>query len=73
MTKDRRPAPTQGTGRVSQTAPESRSVSAGVWDSLESIPGFNEDLRAAETDLEAGHGVRYEVKGRALRRVQPAG
>jgi hypothetical protein len=56
-----------------QTAPESKSVSAAVWTYLESIPGLNEDLRAAETDLEAGRGVRYEVKGRALRRVQPEG
>ena len=73
MTKDRRTDPTEGSVRVSQMAPESRSVSAGVWDSLESIPGFTEDLRAAEADLEAGRGVRYEVKGRALRRVQPKG
>jgi hypothetical protein len=73
MTKSRRPVPSRDTGRVSQTAPESRSVSAGVWDSLESIPGFNEDLRVAEADLEAGRGARYEVKGRALRRVQPQG
>jgi len=73
MTKDHRPDPAEGSQRVSQNAPESRSMSAGVWGYLESIPGFNEDLRKAETDLEAGRGVRYEVKGRALRRVQPRG
>lgn len=72
MTK---PQPENGatSRRVSQTAPESQSVSAGVWGSLESIPGFTEDLRTAEKDLESGRGVRYEVKGRALRRVQPEG
>ena len=61
-----------GTIRVSQTAPEQKSLSHAVWDTLESTPGFNEGLREAEADLAAGRGVRYELKGRALRRVQPA-
>jgi hypothetical protein len=71
MTKDRRLDPVEGAARVSQTAPESTSLSAAVWGYLESTPGFNEDLRQAEADLKADRGVRFEVKGRALRRVQP--
>jgi hypothetical protein len=64
--------PVKGTGsRVSGTAPASTLSSADLWGHLESIPGFNEDLRTAESDLETGHGMRYEVKGNALRRVQP--
>ena len=35
-------------GRVSPTAPESASLSAAVWNYLESIPGFNEELRQSE-------------------------
>lgn len=70
----KRTEPAAGTsGRVSQTAPESKSVSTAVWSYLESIPGFNDDLRKAEQELEAGKGVRYEVRGNALRRVQPRG
>ena len=64
--------PVKGTGsRVSRTAPPSTLPSADVWGHLESIPGFTEELRAAESDLEAGRGIRYEAKGNALRRVQP--
>lgn len=69
-----RKEPANGTGQhMSQTAPESKSLSAAVWSHLESIPGFNEDLRQAEADLDAGQGVRYELRGRALRRAKPKG
>ena len=57
--------------RLSPTTPESGSSATAVWGHLESIPGFTEELRAAESDLEAGRGMRYAVKGNALRRVQP--
>ena len=62
-----------GGSRASQTAPESKSLSAAVWGYLESTPGFNAGLRQAEQDLAAGRGTRYEVRGNALRRVQPKG
>lgn len=70
----KRTEPAKGTGsRVSQTAPESKSLSAAVWGYLESTPGFTTDLRKAEQDLEAGLGTRHEVRRDALRRVQPKG
>lgn len=69
----RRDPSTTVEGRVSPTAPKSKSLSAAVWESLESIPGYTADLRAAEADLAAGRGVRYEVRGRALRRVRTEG
>lgn len=70
----KRTEPAQGGGsRASQTAPESKSLSAAVWGYLESTPGFNAGLRQAEQDLAAGRGTRYEVRGNALRRVQPKG
>src|SRR5688500_9566279 len=46
-------------GRVSPTAPESQSVSAIVWRGMESTPGFNEELRQARADLEAGKGTPF--------------
>ena len=30
-----------------------------VWQKLERMPGFNADLRRAEADLAAGHGVPF--------------
>lgn len=57
----------------SQTAPETKSLSAAVWGYLESTPGFNEDLRESERQLAAGEGVRYEVRSGSLRRVQRKG
>jgi hypothetical protein len=65
--------PDAGHGRVSQTAPSTKSLSAAVWGYLESIPGFNDDLRQAEKDLAEGKGTRYEVRGGALRRARPKG
>jgi hypothetical protein len=68
----KRTEPTNGTASPApRTTPESGSSAATVWGHLESIPGFTEELRAAESDLDAGRGMRYEVKGNALRRVQP--
>ena len=70
----KRTEPDKGTsGRVSQTAPESKSLSAAVWGYLEAQPGFTAGLREAEADLEAGRGTRYEVRGNALHRVQSKG
>lgn len=66
-----RSKPVEGTrARISQTAPESASVSAAVWNYLESIPGFNEGLRKAEQDLAADHGVEFKTRARP-RRPQP--
>lgn len=73
MTSKQEPARGNGGSRVSQTAPESHSLSAAVWDYLESIPGFNEHIAEAERDLDEGRGIRYELRGSALRRVQPEG
>jgi hypothetical protein len=73
MSDKTKPDSATGPTRVRQTAPKSKSISAGVWEALESIPGFNEDLRAAEQELADGRGVRYEVRRGALRRVQPEG
>lgn len=47
-------------GRISPTAPESKSASSMVWRGLESLPGFSEELRQAEADLKAGRGVRFD-------------
>lgn len=47
-------------GRVSPTAPESKSASSMVWRGLESLPGFSKELRQAEADLKAGRGVRFD-------------
>jgi hypothetical protein len=68
----RSPSPkSHRSGRVSPMAPESQSLSAAIWNYLESLPGFNEDLRQAERDLEAGRGTRYELRGGVLRRAKP--
>jgi hypothetical protein len=42
---------------------------AKVWATLEATPGFNERLRAAEAQLEAGGGILYEVRDGDLVRV----
>ena len=63
-----RSRPAEGKGaRLSQAPPESKSVSAAVWTYLESIPGFNEDLRQAEEDLAAGRGVELKIRARPSR------
>lgn len=48
-----------GTGRVSPTAPESKSLSAGVWSQLEAQPGFNEAVREGERQIADGRSVRF--------------
>jgi hypothetical protein len=68
---EHRPEHGQDRTRVSPTAPESQSLSAAVWGYLESIPGFTDDLREAEADLEAGRGVPFRDDDR-LDRPQPA-
>lgn len=57
-------------GRVSQTAPDTKALSKAIWDLLEAQPGFNERMRAAEAELEAGGGVLYEVRDGSLRKVR---
>jgi hypothetical protein len=46
-------------GRVSPTAPESKSQSAMVWRGLEATPGFSDELRRAQADLKAGRGTPF--------------
>jgi hypothetical protein len=42
-------------GRVSPTSPESKSLSAGVWDHLEhNVPGFNEAMETGISQIKAG-------------------
>lgn len=36
-------------------------VCKAVWRQLEALPGFNEDLRKAERELETGKGTRWIV------------
>lgn len=50
----------QTTGRVSPTAPRSESVSAAVWDYLDSLPDLTEELHQAEADIAAGKGTPYK-------------
>jgi len=69
---DRRPDQIES-GRVSPTAPETKSFSHVVWDHLESIPGFNDRLRAAERDLEDGKGVPFDDEDEATGPPQSAG
>jgi hypothetical protein len=52
-------ASSRTSGRVSPTAPETKSASSMVWRGLESLPGFSDELRQAEADLNAGRGVRF--------------
>jgi hypothetical protein len=52
-------------GRVSPTAPKSKSVSAGVWEALESQPGFSDSIRTGEAQIAKGESVRLsEVRRR---------
>jgi hypothetical protein len=47
-------------GRVSPTAPRTMSVSAAVWDYLDSLPQLTEELHQAEADILAGKGTPYK-------------
>ena len=49
-------------GRVSPTAPSSKSFSVAVWDYLESIPGFNDRMDAGKASLDAGKRVPFEAR-----------
>jgi hypothetical protein len=49
-------------GRVSPTAPSSKSFSVAVWDYLESLPGFNERMDAGKASLDAGKRVPFETR-----------
>lgn len=47
---------------VHRTGNEACFVCRYVWQRMEAVPGFNERLRAAEAELEAGGGVVFRVK-----------
>lgn len=65
MTEPGQPQTGKKSGRVSPTAPKSKSVSTMVWRGLESLPGFNRELRQAEKDLADGKGTPFrEVRRR---------
>ena len=50
--------------RVSPTAPRSESVSAAVWDYLDSLPNLTEELHQAEADIQAGKGTPFRELSR---------
>ncbi len=52
-------------GRVSPTAPESKSASSNVWRALERIPGFNQRLTRGRKELDAGKRVEFEPDNRS--------
>jgi hypothetical protein len=54
------PVPADASGRVSPTAPRSKSLSAAVWDYMESTPGFNERVDAGKASLDAGRRIPFE-------------
>ena len=47
-------------GRVSPTAPASKSASANVWGLLERVPGFNERVARGRQQLKAGERIEFE-------------
>ncbi len=47
-------------GRVSPTAPASKSASANVWGLLERVPGFNQRVKEGRRQLKAGERVEFE-------------
>lgn len=54
-----------GGERVSPTAPESKSLSAAVWEYLEAQPGFNDAIREGEAQIRDGRATRLsEVRRR---------
>ena len=57
--------PAAASGRVSPTAPESKSASVNVWRMLESQPEFDERLERGKAQLASGDAVLFrEVRGR---------
>jgi hypothetical protein len=56
----KQPIQADASGRVSPTAPRSKSLSAAVWDYLESTPGFNERLDQGKASLDSGQRVQFE-------------
>lgn len=51
--------------RVSPTAPESKSLSAAIWEHLEAQPGFNEAMERGKRQIAEGQSVPFkEVRGR---------
>lgn len=48
------------TGRVSPTAPGSKSLSAAVWSWLEHVPGLSGRITKAEADIKAGKGTPWK-------------
>jgi len=49
----------RASGRVSPTAPESKSASANVWNAMERIPGFNERVRRGKAQLDRGERIPF--------------
>lgn len=50
--------PDAESARVSQTAPDSQSVSHAVWGYLDHIPGLSSRLKRAQKDIEQGKGIK---------------
>jgi len=65
MTKDRRPDPNEGTGRVSPTAPGFVSPSAQAWTDALSDPATKRALDEGLADLAAGRVRPWEPRRRA--------
>lgn len=58
MSRERKPRESaEETGRVSPTAPESKSLSAAVWRFLEEQPGFNRAMEEGTSQIAAGKSV----------------
>jgi hypothetical protein len=58
MTRARNPRENvEESGRVSPTAPESKSLSAAVWRFLEKHPGFNRAMEEGTAQIKAGKSV----------------
>ncbi len=62
--------PAKTRGRISQTAPESKSISVAIWDALESDPGFNEAMEQGVTQIAEGktHPLRGTERRQSKRR-----
>ena len=57
---NRKPAGVRAeSGRVSPTAPESKSASANVWGMLERMPGFSERVKRGKAQLDKGERIPF--------------